>query len=100
MTVPSLYFARYIHGSTALYISYSLFMVVLPLNFVRYIHDYMKSSHGNNIVKIFYKPPNILNRMIFFIIQFFSPPVFETMRTSRWPVYRDGYENKSKQVKK
>ena len=51
-----------------------------------------------NNVKIFYEAPAILNRMIFFIIQFFSLPVFEIMRTSTWPVYRDRHVLKIDQV--
>ena len=40
------------------------------------------SIHENDNIKNFYEPPAILNRMIFL--------VFEIMRTSTWPVYRDG----------
>ena len=37
------------------YISYSLFIAVLPLYFVRYIDSYLKSFPGNDNIKIFYK---------------------------------------------
>ena len=66
MAVLPWYFVRYIHESTGLYIPYSLFMAVASLYFVRYIHGYLKSFLGNDNVKISYKLPNALNRVIFY----------------------------------
>ena len=48
------------------YISYSLFIAVLPLYFVRYIDSYLKSFPGNDNIKIFYKLPITSNCMIFY----------------------------------
>ena len=66
MAVLPWYFVRFIHESTGLYIPYSLFMAVASLYFVRYIHGYLKSFLGNDNVKISYKLPNALNRVIFY----------------------------------
>ena len=73
-------------------------MAVASLYFVRYTHGYLKSFPGNDNVKIFYKLPNALNRMIFYYTILF-PPVSETISTFTMPVL-DGHQNKSRYVQK